>query len=267
VVGRDDIVFSDALNHASIIDGARLSRARIIIYQHADPDDLAAKLKAHRAEGRAALVITESLFSMDGDRAPLTELARLAREHHAGFMVDEAHALGVFGPQGRGLCAELGVAPDITVGTLGKALGGQGAFAASSEMVVDLIRNRARSYVFSTAPAPALARAAILGVRLATEADPLRERLRSHFTRLRAELGEMGYQVLPGDSPIIPVMVGEPGPTMQLSQALLERGVFAHGIRPPTVPAGTGRLRVVPMASHSGADIDEALAAFKAVRP
>lgn len=267
LVGRDDIIFSDALNHASLIDGARLSRARIVIYEHTDPADLAQKLRAHRGEGRAALVVTESVFSMDGDFAPLQELAQLAREYRAGFLVDEAHALGVFGPQGRGLAPSLGVVPDVTLGTLGKALGGQGAFAAAPAAVVDLIRNRARSYVFSTAPAPALARAAVASVRLVQDADALRNTLHRHAARLRSALCELGYQVPAGDSPIIPVLVGEPEPTMRLSQALLERGVFAHGIRPPTVPAGTGRLRVVPMASHSEADIDEAIAAFEAVRP
>lgn len=267
LVGRDDIVFSDSLNHASLIDGARLSRARIVVYEHANADDLAQKLRAHRAEGRAALVVTESVFSMDGDFAPLRELAELAREYRAGFVVDEAHALGVFGPQGRGLAPALGVVPDVTLGTLGKALGGQGAFAAAAAPVVDLIRNRARSYVFSTAPSPALARAAIASVRLVQEGDALRDTLHRHAARLRDALCKLGYQVPAGESPIIPVLVGDPEPTMRLSQALLERGVFAHGIRPPTVPAGTGRLRVVPMASHSDADIDEAIAAFEAVRP
>jgi 8-amino-7-oxononanoate synthase len=267
LAGRDDIIFSDALNHASLIDGSRLSRAQVVVYEHADAGDLERKLREQRGRGRNALIVTESLFSMDGDRAPLTDLAELARQYSAGFVVDEAHALGVLGPQGRGLAAELGLTPDVVIGTLGKSLGGQGAFAAAAEPVVDLIRNRARSYVFSTAASPVLARAAQVGVRLSLEADGLREKLTRHYRRLREGLSELGYQVLPGDSPIIPVMVGNPGPTMRLSEALLEQGVFAHGIRPPTVPSGTGRLRVVPIASHADADIEEALAAFRAVRP
>jgi 8-amino-7-oxononanoate synthase len=267
LAARDDIVFSDELNHASLIDGARLSRAKIVIFEHANPSDLAEKLRAHRHEGKNALVVTESLFSMDGDLAPLAELSTLARAHDAGFVVDEAHALGVLGPEGRGVAAALGLVPDVVIGTLGKALGGQGAFVAAAEPVVDLIRNRARSYVFSTAPSPVLARAAVAAVRLTRDADGLRQKLQSHYRRLRSGLAELGYRVLPGDSPIIPVMTGDPIPTMTLSQALLERGVFAHGIRPPTVPAGTGRLRVVPMASHTDDDIEEALLAFKAVRP
>jgi 8-amino-7-oxononanoate synthase len=266
LVGREDVIFSDALNHASLIDGARLSRAKVVVYRHGDAQDLADKLRAHRADGRAALVVTESLFSMDGDVPDLVAIAELARSFDAGLVVDEAHALGVVGPQGKGVCASLGVMPDVLLGTLGKALGTQGAFAAAEASVVDLLRNRARSYVFSTAPAPSLARAAEASVRIVREADALRERLRSHARRLRAGLSELGYQVLPGESAIIPVLVGEPEPTMRLSHALLERGIFAHGIRPPTVPAGTGRLRVVPMATHTTEDIEEALAAFAAVR-
>ena len=267
LVGRDDIIFSDALNHASLIDGARLSRAKVVVYQHGDPADLAAKLREHRHEGRAALVVTESLFSMDGDIPDLAAIAELARTHDAGLVVDEAHALGVLGPQGKGVCASLGIVPDVLLGTLGKALGTQGAFAAADAQVADLIRNRARSYVFSTAPAPALARASEAAVRLVRDADGLRERLTRHARRMREGLRELGYRVPPGESAIIPVLVGDPEPTMRLSSALLERGVFAHGIRPPTVPPGTGRLRVVPMASHTNDDIEEALAAFAAIRP
>lgn len=262
---RDDIVFSDSLNHASLIDGARLSRAKIVIYEHGDAEDLRRKLSAQRGEGRLALVLTESLFSMDGDVAPLAELSRLAREFDAGLVVDDAHALGVYGPGGRGLCAALGVVPDVLIGTLGKSFGAQGAFVAASADVVDLIRNRARSYIFSTAPSPALARAAEAAVQVVLASSAARSLLLAHTRRLRSGLSALGYRVLPGDSPIIPVIVGDPEPTMALSRGLLERGVFAHGIRPPTVPPGTGRLRVVPMATHSEADIEEALAAFAAL--
>lgn len=267
LVGRGDILFSDSLNHASLIDGARLSRARIVVYRHADPDDLAAKLRAHRAEGAAALVLTESLFSMDGDIPPLRRIAELAQQHDAGLLVDEAHALGVFGPQGRGLCADRGVRPDVLVGTLGKAFGGQGAFVAASNPAVRLIRNRARSYVFSTAPAAPVARAASASLALVRDADAARARLLELATRLREGLLELGYRLVPGESQILPVLVGDPEPTMALSAALLEHGVFAHGIRPPTVPAGTGRLRVVPMATHTDEHIDRALRAFEKVRP
>ena len=266
LLGPADVVFSDRLNHASLIDGARLSRAKVVIYDHCDSDDLARRLRTERGSGRRVLIATESLFSMDGDVAPLARLRALADEHGAGLLVDDAHALGVFGPGGRGLCAEHGIVPDLWVGTLGKALGLQGAFVAAEPALVDLIENRARSYVFSTASAPALAHATVAAVELAQKADFARAQLRRHFRRLRAGLRELGYVVLEGDSPIIPVMVGDPLPTMKLSQALLDRGVFVHGIRPPTVPPGTGRLRVVPMATHTDEDISQALAAFSEVR-
>jgi 8-amino-7-oxononanoate synthase len=263
---REHFVFSDALNHASLIDGARLSRARIVVYDHADPDDLARKLKEHAPAPGRALIASESLFSMDGDIAPLAQLAQLARDYQAGFLVDEAHAIGVFGPEGRGLCAREGIEPDLLVGTLGKAFGVQGAFVAGSAAAVDLLRNRSRSYVFSTAPAAPVARLSIAALRMVREADDRRERLRRHTQRLRAALAELGYRVLDGESAIIPVIVGDPEPTMAMSAALLEEGVFAHGIRPPTVPEGTGRLRVVPMATHTDDDISAAIEAFKKVR-
>jgi 8-amino-7-oxononanoate synthase len=266
LVDRHDVVFSDRLNHASLIDGARLSRAQVVIYEHTDVGDLERKLQTQRRRGRGALILTESLFSMDGDLAPVRELSTLAHRYDAGLVVDEAHALGVLGPSGRGLCAQQGVTADVVVGTLGKSFGAQGAFAAGSDDVVELIRNRARSYIFSTAPAPLLGAVAIAALRLVQEADGLRATLRAHSTRLREGLRRLDYRVPQGDGPIIPVMVGEPGPTMELSGALFELGVFVHGVRPPTVPAGTGRLRVVPMASHSTDDIEEALRAFEQVR-
>ncbi|MDB4989112.1 MAG: 8-amino-7-oxononanoate synthase, partial [Myxococcaceae bacterium] len=266
LVDGDDIVFSDRLNHASLIDGARLSRGKVVIYEHADATDLERKLRQHRGEGSGALVLTESLFSMDGDVPPLRDIAKLAREFDAGLLVDEAHALGVMGPDGRGLCAELDVRPDVIIGTLGKAFGAQGAFAAANEQTIELVRNRARSYIFSTAPAPALAAIATAALRLVRDANGLRDQLRARSLRLRAGLRELDYRVPEGVGPIIPIMIGESGPTMELSRALFDRGVFVHGVRPPTVPAGTGRLRVVPMATHTDEDISQALRAFAEVR-
>jgi 8-amino-7-oxononanoate synthase len=262
----DDVIFSDELNHASLIDGARLSRARVVVYRHLDLEDLEAKLHAQRAHGRTALVVTESLFSMDGDQAPLRDLRQLSDRFDAGLVLDEAHAVGVFGARGAGLASAAGVMPDVTLGALGKALGTQGAFAAAAAPVIELVRNRARSFVFSTAPSPVLAHAAYAALRLAAAADGQRSALRRHWLRLRSGLAELGYRVAPGDSAIIPVLVGDSEPTMELSRALFERGVFVHGIRPPTVPAGTGRLRLSPMATHTDADIAEALAAFAEAR-
>jgi 7-keto-8-aminopelargonate synthetase-like enzyme len=202
---------------------------------------------------------------MDGDVAPLAAVANLAREFQAGFLVDDAHALGVYGPNGRGLCAEHGITPDVLIGALGKACGIQGAFAASSLPTAELIRNRARSYVFSTAPSPALAALATSAAAMVQAADGARTRVLHHARTLRSGLAALGFAVLPGTSPIIPVMTGEPAPTMALAARLLARGVFAHGIRPPTVPAGQGRLRVVPMATHTDEDIEFALATFSEV--
>ena len=262
LVGPDDLIFSDALNHASLIDGCRLSRARVHVFRHRDPEDLEALLRAHRAKGRRALLISDSLFSMDGDLAPVAELQALAREYDAGLMLDEAHALGVLGPEGRGLAAREGVRADVLVGTLGKSFGAAGAFVAGGRDLVSLIRNRARSFVFSTAPPPLVLRAALAALPLLRQADAARARLLGHAERLRRELRTLGFEVPSGESQILPVLVGENRRTMQLSAELLERGVFVQGIRPPTVPLGSARLRLAPMATHSTDHIDRAIDAF-----
>lgn len=265
LAGPGDAIFSDALNHASVIDGARLSRAEVFVYSHRDPEHLQSLLAQHRARARKALIVTDSLFSMDGVIAPLRELHALARDYDAGLMVDEAHALGVFGPNGRGLSAALGIEPDVIVGTLGKSFGLAGAFVAASEEVVTLVRNRARSFVYSTAPPPMLARAAIAALRLVREADHARVRLLEHASKLRSGLAQLGFEIPEGESQIIPVLIGENRRTMQLSAKLLERGVFVQGIRPPTVPAGTARLRLTPMATHQAEQIEQVIAAFASI--
>lgn len=265
LVGPGDLVLSDALNHASLIDGCRLSRARVLIYRHSDPDHLDALLAAHRHEGRAALVVTDSVFSMDGDHAPVRALRALADRWDAGLYVDEAHALGVLGPEGAGSCPAADVRPDAVLGTLGKALGLGGAFVAGSTDLVRLVENRARSFVFSTALPPAIAAAVPTAVDLARRADDRRDRLRRHTARLRAGLAGLGLDVPPGDTAIIPVLLGDPETAMRASARLLERGVFVHGIRPPTVPAGTSRLRVVPTGAHADEHIERALDAFAAL--
>ena len=265
LAGPGDAIFSDALNHASVIDGARLSRAEVFVYSHRDPEHLRSLLTQHRARARKALIVTDSLFSMDGVVAPLRELHALARDYDAGLMVDEAHALGVFGPNGRGLSAALGIEPDVIVGTLGKSFGLAGAFVAASEEVVTLVRNRARSFVYSTAPPPMLARAAISALRLVRDADQARNRLLEHASKLRSGLAQLGFEIPEGESQIIPVLIGENRRTMQLSAKLLERGVFVQGIRPPTVPAGTARLRLTPMATHRAEQIEQVIAAFASI--
>ncbi len=262
LVGPGDALFSDALNHASLIDGARLSRAKVHVYSHRDVDHLESLLREYRPRARRALIITDSLFSMDGVTAPLREINSLAHSYDAGLLVDEAHALGVLGPNGRGLSAAQGVEPDVVVGTLGKSFGVAGAFAAASHEVVSLIRNRARSFVYSTAPPPMLARAAIAALQLVREADEARATLFANADRLRAELRVLGFEIPPGDSQILPVLIGENDRTMQLSAKLLDRGVFVQGIRPPTVPEGTARLRLTPMATHRPEHIERAIGAF-----
>ena len=262
LAGPGDTIFSDALNHASLIDGCRLSRAKVLVYAHRDVDHLESLLREHRAPSGRALIITDSIFSMDGVAAPLSEIAALAHRFDAGLLVDEAHALGVFGPEGRGLSAAMGITPDVVVGTLGKSFGVAGAFVAASEDVVSLVRNRARSFVYSTAPPPMVARAAISALELVRDADAARRTLLENAEVLRSALRTLGFDVPESESQILPVLIGDNERTMQLSAKLLDRGVFVQGIRPPTVPDGTARLRLTPMATHRPEQIERAIEAF-----
>ena len=267
LAGPEDIIFSDELNHASLIDGCRLSRARVVIYRHCDLDDLARKLAAEPT-GRRRLVLTDSVFSMDGDRAPLAALSDLAHAHAALLVVDEAHAVGVLGPDGAGLASELDV--DVQMGTLGKALGGFGAYVAARRPICELLANRARSFVFTTAlPVPVAAASQAAIEWLATEAGRERRRLLGENARhFAAGLRALGLPVPTEPSHIVPIRVrgGDPRRTMEVSDALLARGVFAQGIRPPTVPPGTARLRFALMATHSAQHLDRALDALSSLR-
>ncbi len=265
LLGPGDAVFSDALNHASLIDGCRLSRAQVHVYTHRDPGHLESLLHRHRAAAKRALIVTDALFSMDGVTAPLPELAALAERFDTGLLVDEAHSLGVMGPHGQGLAAGQGVRPDALVGTLGKSFGASGAFVAGSESLVSLIRNRARSYVFSTAPSPMVVRAALAALPLVRDAEDRRRALRQHADRLRSSLRDLGFDVPLGQSQIVPVILGDNDRAMRFSASLLESGVFVQGIRPPTVPVGSARLRVTPMATHQPEDIEHAVEAFAAI--
>jgi 8-amino-7-oxononanoate synthase len=261
IAGEDDLICSDELNHASLIDGCRLSRAEVRIFAHRDLAQLENALSRQRPPGRA-WILTESLFSMDGDEAPLVAIRDLARRYHAALLVDEAHSLGVFGPSGRGLCAEAGVAPELLVGTLGKAFGCAGAFVAGSRTAIDYLANRARSYVFTTGVAPPVAAAALRAIDVVRRADDRRARLAALATEARAMLSERGVRVAPGRAPILPIHIGGDHATMQASAALLEAGFFIQGIRPPTVPEGTGRLR---MTLHAGLAHDDVARACRAV--
>ena len=266
LVGRDDAVFSDALNHASIIDGCRLSGATVHVYPHRDTTALATALTASRARRR--LIVTDSIFSMDGDHAPLAEICALAEAHGAMVMVDEAHATGVFGASGAGLVEALGLHGRVTVqmGTLGKALGCAGAFIAAGREIVDLLVNRARSFIYTTAPAPPIVAAAGAALDLVAREPERRAYLLTQSAELRRRLAALGLDVPPGDGPILPVIVGDSDAAMRWSSALLERGVFVTAIRPPTVPRGTARLRVTLMATHDAADLAHATNVFAAVR-
>ena len=265
LVGAGDVIFSDERNHASLIDGCRLSRARVHVYRHCDVEHLDQLLESVQGGGRR-LVVTETVFSMDGDVAPLQELVETARRWEAWILVDEAHATGVFGSRGGGLVEELGLASgvDVQIGTLGKALGSLGAFAAGSRTLIDWLTNAARTFIYTTGLSPPAVAAAREAVRIVQQEPERRQRLWDNVALIRSQLTELGFRIGPGRSPIIPLFVGDAGQAVDLSEGLLERGVFVPAIRPPTVPVGTARLRIVPMATHSRGDVEEAMEAFAA---
>jgi 8-amino-7-oxononanoate synthase len=253
-----DVVFSDELNHASIIDGCRLSRAETFVYGHNDVEHLAWGLA--QAGGRGALIVTESVFSMDGDVAPLEEIVALARVHGVRVAVDEAHATGCLGPGGRGAVAEAGLdgEVDVVVGTLGKALGSYGAFVACDAELAQLLTNSARSLIFSTAPPPPAVAGALAALEILEQQPRRVERLQANAAVLRAELAREGFDVAGSSTQIIPLVVGDAQTAMRVCEAALERGVFAQAIRPPTVPEGTSRLRLAVMATHSKDELRDA---------
>jgi 8-amino-7-oxononanoate synthase len=255
---RGEIVFSDELNHASIVDGCRLSRAETFVYRHGDVEHLAWGLR--EAEGRGSLIVTDGVFSMDGDVAPLADLVRLARRHDCRLMVDEAHATGALGPGGRGSVAAAGLDDevDLVVGTLGKALGSYGAYVCASRELVEYLLNTARSLIFSTALPPPAVAAALAALELLESAPHRVERLRSNAATLRAALVAEGLGAGGAGTQIVPIEVGGAARTMELCERLLERGVFAQGIRPPTVPDGSSRLRLTAMATHRSGELRQA---------
>jgi 8-amino-7-oxononanoate synthase len=257
LAGKGDIVFSDAKNHASLIDGCRLSGARVAVYPHCDLSALS-NLLAQAAGFRRRLIVCDSLFSMDGDLAPLAGLADLAERHDAMLLVDEAHATGVFGAQGRGAAEHLGVEDGvhIRVGTLSKALGSAGGFVASSQALIDWLANRARPYVFSTAAPEASAAAALAALDIVKTEPWRRQELLAHAADLRARLRQLGWNIGRAESQIIPVYVGDPFSTVQLATQLREQGLFVPGIRPPSVPDGESLLRISLSYAHNSEMID-----------
>jgi 8-amino-7-oxononanoate synthase len=262
---RGEAVLEDRLNHASLIDGARLCGARLLRYAHADMAAAALELAAH---ADCTVIASDGLFSMDGDVAPLRELATLAHRHRAWLLIDDAHGLGVLGATGRGSLEQAGLdssAAPILVGTLGKALGCSGAFVAGDAELIELILQRARTYIYTTAMPPAVAAAASAALRLAQRESWRREKLHALVARLRAGAAALGLPLLPSDSPIQPLMVGDAARALRLSDALFEFGYWVAAIRPPTVPAGSARLRITLSAAHSEADVDELLFALDRV--
>jgi 8-amino-7-oxononanoate synthase len=253
-----DVVFSDALNHASIIDGCRLSRAQTFVYDHCDVDHLESGLR--QAQGRGALIVTDGVFSMDGDVAPLAEIVELAQRYDARVMVDEAHGTGCIGPGGRGLVAECGLEDevDVIVGTLGKALGSFGAYVLCGATMAKYLINTARTLIFSTALPPPAVAAAMAALDLLREQPRRVEKLQRNAGVLREALAEAGMAVAEANTPIVPLIVGEASAAVAASERALERGIFAQAIRPPTVPPGSSRLRLAVMASHTKSELREA---------
>lgn len=265
LAGKGDLIFSDRLNHASIVDGALLSRATLVRYPHNDPAALRRLLEKHPTTGRR-LIVTDGVFSMDGDLAPLAELVALKREFGALLMVDDAHGSGVLGATGRGSAELLGVMAgvDIHMGTLGKAFGSYGAYAAASQEIVAYLVNRARSFIFSTSLPPAVLAASLAAFDVvdSPEGARLRRQLTANSERFRGALTAAGFDTMGSTTQIVPLRVGEAEPTMEFTRLLLAEGFFVQGIRPPTVPAGTCRLRCTLMATHDTADLDRAAAAI-----
>jgi glycine C-acetyltransferase/8-amino-7-oxononanoate synthase len=263
LAGPGDTIFSDSLNHASIIDGCRASRAEVVVYRHLDSDHLEHCLHSHRGEGRQ-VIVTDSVFSMDGDVAPLAEIVELARAYHARVVVDEAHATGALGEGGRGAIAqaELQGKIDVQIGTLGKALGSYGAYVCANEEMVRYLINTARSLIFSTAPSPPSVAGALAALELLEEEPSRVARLHEAARTLREALAEEGFAVQQSDMHIVPLVVGDSEVAMHLCQAALELRVFAQAIRPPTVADGTSRLRLATMASHNTEELRQAAKAL-----
>jgi glycine C-acetyltransferase len=265
--GEPDAIISDALNHASIIDGIRLCKAARYRYANGDMADLETQLKQARGENRRRVVIvTDGVFSMDGYFARLGEIRKLADTYDALILVDDCHATGFTGPQGRGTPARAGIKVDILTGTLGKALGGSaGGYIAAAKPIVDLMRQRSRPYLFSNALPPPIVAAAIKAIDLAEQGDDLRAKLFDNAKRFRAGMSKAGFNLLAGEHPIIPVMLGEAKLAQDMASKLYERGIYVTGFFFPVVPQGKARIRTQMSAVHSSQDIDTAIAAFTTV--
>lgn len=266
LMGRDDIVLSDKLNHASIIDGIILSRAKLQRYPHADIQALEEILK-HLNPSKRKLIVTDTVFSMDGDKAPLKEIVDLARCYEAMVMVDEAHAMGVLGAQGGGLVQELGLQDqvDIQMGTLSKAAGCFGAYVCGTKILREYLINKSRAFIYTTAMPPALAQVACVALQIIRQDNQLRRQLKDNANYLHRELKAMGFDTMNSTTPIIPILVKDPVRALAFSQHLLKQGIFVQAIRPPTVPVNTARLRLTVTAAHTRSDCDRLLQALRTI--
>lgn len=270
LTGSKDFIFEDRLNHASLIDAGRLSGARLQRYLHADAESLnnhLLKLTPEQVECRR-LIATDGVFSMDGTIASLPELARMAKQHHAWLMVDDAHGMGVLGKDGRGTIDHFGLGLDevpILMGTLGKAFGTFGAFVAGSEALIETLIQQARTYIYTTAMPPAVAAATLTSLRLLTKEEWRREKLRELIKRFRKGATELGLTLIDSSTPIQPVLIGNVEQTLTISEALFDKGIFISAIRPPTVPEGSARLRITFSAEHSVDQVDHLLAALESI--
>ena len=266
LAGEGDLILSDALNHASIIDGCRLSRATKKVYRHCDMEHLKALL-SESATFRRRLIVTDSVFSMDGDIAPLPDIYEVATHYDAMLLVDDAHGFGVLGEDGSGTVTHFGLAGTdiIQMGTLSKAVGALGGYIAGSHALIELLINRARGFIFTTGLPPATLAAANTALDVMRSSSELRQRLFSRAKHLKASLTDLGYTLLPSETQILPVVLGSPQQATSISDALLAEGVFAPAIRPPAVPPDTSRLRLTVMATHTEAEIQQAIEAFATV--
>jgi glycine C-acetyltransferase len=267
LVGKEDVIFSDRLNHASIIDGARLSSAKIVVYEHCDPADAAAKIAEHLPQHRRGLLVTDGVFSMDGDIAPLDQLTEVAEKFGVLTMVDDAHGEGVLGQGGRGIVDHFGLHGvfDVEIGTLSKAFGVVGGVVAGKKLIIDYIRQKARPFLFSSAVTPADTAACLAAVDLLEESEELVHRLWDNAGYFREEMQRLGFDTGRSQTPIVPVMLGDAGLAKQFSRDLFESGVFAMSIGFPTVPRGLARIRVMNTAAHTRDDLNEGLDVFARV--
>jgi len=266
VMKTGDTIFSDAWNHASIIDGCRLSKAKTIVYEHADMADLERKLRQSHGDGMK-LIVTDGVFSMDGDIAPLPKIVELAKEYKAYIMIDDAHATGVLGNDGRGTADYFGLKEEIdfTVGTLSKAIGAEGGFVSTSSIAKNYLLNNARSFIFQTALSPSAIEAAREGISIIQNEPERRKQLLKNARYLRLKLEESGFVIKEGETPIISLIIGGSHEAMQFSAKLMDEGVFIPAIRPPTVPKGSSRLRITVMATHTIEQLDMVISKIKKI--